>query len=68
MIDPILSPYAATLLRVSRGMPAFIAWPVVLLEIAGGTLVLLGDGALAPSGSKSGSPTRRKTAGSTLIR
>jgi putative oxidoreductase len=69
MIDQTLSPYAATLLRVSlgtmwishallklmvftiagfegflasHGMPAFIAWPVVLLEIAGGTLVLLG--------------------------
>jgi len=69
MINQTLSPYAATLLRVSlgamwishallklmvftiagfegflasHGMPAFIAWPVVLLEIAGGTLVLLG--------------------------
>jgi len=69
MIDQTLSPYAATLLRLSlgtmwishallklmvftiagfegflasHGMPTFIAWPVVLLEIAGGTLVLLG--------------------------
>ncbi|WP_420472717.1 DoxX family protein [Noviherbaspirillum sp. ST9] len=69
MIDHTLSPYAATLLRVSlgtmwishallkllvftiagfegflasHGMPTFIAWPVVLLEITGGTLILLG--------------------------
>jgi putative oxidoreductase len=26
----------------SHGMPTFIAWPVVLLELAGGTLILLG--------------------------
>ena len=26
----------------SHGMPTFVAWPVVLLEIAGGTLILLG--------------------------
>jgi len=26
----------------SHGMPAFVAWPVVLMEIAGGTLILLG--------------------------
>lgn len=26
----------------SQGMPAFAAWPVVLLELAGGTLILLG--------------------------
>jgi len=26
----------------AHGMPAFLAWPVVLLELAGGTLVLLG--------------------------
>lgn len=26
----------------SHGMPVFIAWPVVLLEIVGGTLILLG--------------------------
>lgn len=26
----------------SHGMPAFVAWPVVLLELAGGTLILLG--------------------------
>jgi len=26
----------------SHGMPAFVAWPVVLLEIAGGVLILLG--------------------------
>lgn len=25
-----------------HGMPAFLAWPVVLLEVAGGTLILLG--------------------------
>lgn len=25
-----------------HGMPAFVAWPVVLMEIAGGTLILLG--------------------------
>lgn len=69
MIDQTLSPYAATLLRMSlgtmwishallklmvftiagfegflasHGMPTFIAWPVVLLEVVGGTLVLLG--------------------------
>jgi putative oxidoreductase len=28
----------------SHGMPAFVAWPVVLLEIAGGVLILLGAG------------------------
>ncbi len=28
----------------SHGMPAFIAWPVVLLEITGGVLILLGVG------------------------
>ncbi len=69
MIDQNLSPYAATLLRISlgsmwishallkllvftiagfegflasHGMPTFVAWPVVLLEIIGGTLILLG--------------------------
>lgn len=26
----------------AQGMPAFLAWPVVLLELAGGTLILLG--------------------------
>jgi len=26
----------------SHGMPTFVAWPVVLLEIAGGTLILIG--------------------------
>ncbi|WP_019142268.1 DoxX family protein [Noviherbaspirillum massiliense] len=26
----------------SHGMPVFIAWPVVLLELAGGSLILLG--------------------------
>jgi putative oxidoreductase len=26
----------------SHGMPSFIAWPVVILEIAGGALILLG--------------------------
>jgi putative oxidoreductase len=26
----------------SHGMPVFVAWPVVLLELAGGTLILLG--------------------------
>lgn len=26
----------------SQGMPTFVAWPVVLLELAGGTLILLG--------------------------
>jgi putative oxidoreductase len=26
----------------SQGMPTFLAWPVVLLELAGGTLILLG--------------------------
>lgn len=26
----------------AHGMPAFAAWPVVLLELAGGTLILLG--------------------------
>jgi putative oxidoreductase len=26
----------------SHGMPTFVAWPVVLLEITGGTLILLG--------------------------
>lgn len=26
----------------SHGMPTFVAWPVVLMEIAGGTLILLG--------------------------
>lgn len=26
----------------SHGMPVFIAWPVVLLELAGGALILLG--------------------------
>ncbi|HYD62725.1 MAG TPA: DoxX family protein [Noviherbaspirillum sp.] len=69
MIDRNLSPYAATLLRISlgamwishallkllvftvagfegflasHGMPTFVAWPVVLLELAGGALILLG--------------------------
>jgi putative oxidoreductase len=69
MIDQRLSPYAATLLRVSlgtmwithallkllvftvpgfeaflaaHGMPTFVAWPTVLLEIAGGIMILLG--------------------------
>lgn len=32
----------------SHGMPVFIAWPVVVLELAGGTLILLGwHGSLA---------------------
>jgi putative oxidoreductase len=26
----------------SQGMPTFMAWPVVLMELAGGTLILLG--------------------------
>lgn len=26
----------------AHGMPVFVAWPVVLLELAGGTLILLG--------------------------
>jgi putative oxidoreductase len=26
----------------SQGMPAFLAWPVVLMELAGGALILLG--------------------------
>ena len=26
----------------SHGMPTFVAWPVVLLELTGGTLILLG--------------------------
>lgn len=26
----------------AQGMPAFLAWPVVLLELAGGALILLG--------------------------
>lgn len=26
----------------SHGMPTFVAWPVVLMELAGGTLILLG--------------------------
>ena len=26
----------------SQGMPAFMAWPVVLMELAGGALILLG--------------------------
>lgn len=26
----------------SHGMPVFVAWPVVLMELAGGTLILLG--------------------------
>jgi putative oxidoreductase len=26
----------------SQGMPTFIAWPVVMLELAGGSLILLG--------------------------
>jgi putative oxidoreductase len=26
----------------AQGIPAFLAWPVVLLELAGGTLILLG--------------------------
>ncbi|HEY0844164.1 MAG TPA: DoxX family protein [Noviherbaspirillum sp.] len=26
----------------SHGMPVFVAWPVVLLELAGGSLILLG--------------------------
>jgi putative oxidoreductase len=28
----------------SHGMPEFVAWPVVLLELAGGVLILLGIG------------------------
>jgi len=27
---------------IAHGMPTFLAWPTVLLEIAGGTLILLG--------------------------
>jgi putative oxidoreductase len=69
MIDKKLSPYAATLLRVSlgamwishallkfvvftipgfeaflasKGMPTFMAWPVPILEIIGGVIILLG--------------------------
>lgn len=26
----------------SKGMPTFVAWPVILLELAGGSLILLG--------------------------